>query len=260
MSERGDSGTYLFVKEGKRRSEKPRETKARVIERPIDAERIRYQRPTLDPSQVDGRLVFFFEPDGEVAEMYRGVGEQLLAVRPTDRCVRLTSPRARAGRTTTALNLASALAEGHRVTVVDLDLTGPDIATAFGLSNPPCLLDMIEARQSDPRAPLDLVMISDGLALLLVANPLDADAAASVFAQPELGRILAEVAAASDLVIVDGPVALPESLASIQGLVPGTLLVVRPEAMTGADYEQTLGVLEGADVVGAVLNAAPQST
>ncbi len=279
MSERRnrrDTGTYLFVKEGSRRGgsqERPPRASEGVRDRvrqqlasdsmmiPLDeitAERLRHLRPRLQPEDLDPRLVFFLEPDGAIAEEYREVAARLVAEHAGVRRILVASPQMGSGKTVTALNIACALAESRRVTVLDLHLTRPGVAAAFGLKLETGLVELTHARRRDHRAPLDVVLLSDQLAALPLKAPLGPDEAEALLGKSELARIVEELAATSDVLLVDGPAVLEErALAGLWPLVDASLLVVRPSELGSGAYERALDLVAARPVVGTLVNGAP---
>lgn len=270
---RKDAGTYLFVREGGRRGARPTPPPERADDpvraqlssdsllMPLDvlnAARLRYLRPRLKPDAVDPRLAFFLDPNGEVAEDYREAAQRLVGADIDARRILVTSPRRGSGKTLTALNLASAVAEQQRVTVVDLHFARPGVIGAFGLKPDAGLVELTRARRRDHRAPIDLVLLADRLAALPLLGPLDAEEAAALAESSELGRLLEEVAFGADLLIADGPPVLEDGgLDALWPLVDAVVLVVRPSELGSGAYERALDVLEGRVVVGTVVNGAP---
>ncbi|MDP2012642.1 MAG: AAA family ATPase, partial [Actinomycetota bacterium] len=89
-------------------------------------------------SASDTHLVMLEAPATNQAESYRTLRTALQYVRVDDpiRLLQITSPDAQDGKTTTAANLAVALAlTGRRVLLVDLDLRRPRLHEFFGKNN-----------------------------------------------------------------------------------------------------------------------------
>ncbi len=261
------TGTYLFVRppeqrrvrQGERSSGPPPARPLGPREpafdgpEPPSAARLRHRRPRLEAAALDGRLVFFLEPQGEVAAGYREAAARLVQDVAGARCVWVTAPSPGAGRTTTALNLASALAETMRVTLVDLDFAAPGVARAFGLEDGPGLRDFARARRRDRAAPIDLVLLGERLTALTAGTADEAGAGG-----PALRRVLEEASGAADLLLVDGPVAGDAAaLGAASDLIDAVVLVVRPLDLATGACEAALGALAGRRLLGVIVNDAP---
>ena len=166
------------------------------------------------------RLVMAEEPGSVHAEAFRMLRTNLEFVNPDRRArtIAVTSAVNEEGKSTTAANLAMALAlGGSRVILVDLDLRLPSVHRFFGLSDRPGVTDVAldEATFGDALVsiPLDTDERSgfrangsgdpQGLKVLPSgALPRDAGEFASSHA---LGSLLAELRQQCDVVIIDTP-------------------------------------------------------
>jgi len=212
---------------------------------PREAIQVRHVRPRLSPQRVDARLFFLLQPDAAPAEEYRALSRSLRVQAAGATRVWIVGARPGAGATLTCLNLAAALSETMRVTVVEV---APKAAVAqrLGLAQP---------RPWDPEArePLDLWLVGDRLAVLC-----SAELAAESDALESGARVLAAAATAADIVLVDGPGhADAHTVARMSGLVDAVVLVVRPGDLGTGAYEHALTALHGLRVVGVVVNSAP---
>jgi non-specific protein-tyrosine kinase len=85
------------------------------------------------------RFVVERKPESPEAEAYRAIATKLrsyLRMNPASRVFLVTSPGAGEGKTTTAINIAGALAlSGLRVLLVDGDLRAPTIGKTFGIDD-----------------------------------------------------------------------------------------------------------------------------
>ena len=92
----------------------------------------------------DRRLVMIHEPDNPAAEPYRMLRASLEMSRPSDhRAIMVTSAVEAEGKSTTAANLAVAMARaGQHVALVDLDLYRPGLERWFRLPPRPGLTDV----------------------------------------------------------------------------------------------------------------------
>jgi protein-tyrosine kinase len=188
-------------------------------------ERLR-TRPSWVPGSGDGKP--------SVTDAYRIMRTNLLAAvddieRPT---VMFTSATAGEGKTSTVVNLAPMLAvAGRRVVVVDLDLRHPEVHTALALPNERGVTDVLRGDASLVDC-LKYVAVrgetgsSDQGLYVLTSGPLPPDPT-ELLGDHRAARMLEELAARSDIVLVDSPPVLPvaDSLV-LARLVSGTVLVV----------------------------------
>src|SRR2546425_2142793 len=105
----------------------------------------------------DGHLVSLVDPTSFEADQYRTLRLVLEQMHAGKKLIAVTSAVAGDGKTTTALNLAGALAHAPeaRILVMDLDLRTPSLGNRLGLINQsPGLVDLI----LDPELTLDDVV------------------------------------------------------------------------------------------------------
>ena len=207
---------------------------------------------------VDPHLVSLLAPSGFEAEQYRGLRhlvEQLhkaaqLAV------IAVTSPAVADGKTTTAINLAGALAQSQdaRVLLVDADFRWPSVAGHLGLENPhhgglvEALLDgslgLDAVVRRRPPFRLDLLPAGEPPA-----------APYELLRSPRLGELLEAARRAYDFVVEDTPplVALPDARV-LSRWVDGILLVVAAHKTPRRLVGEALSLLDPDKVVGLVFN------
>lgn len=221
----------------------------------VDGSRVRFREPRLSPADFDRRLVSIFDPQGAARLDYEHLADRILAAAAGRQQVVVTAAAPGAGRTTTALNVGLVLAGERRVTVVDLDLWNPGVGGAFGLPRTQGLTTLLRSRRRDPRAPIDLVSITQGLSILPAGPAVDSRSAERLLAMPELDRVLAELACVSDLVLIDAPPVLAEgareAILRLAGLV---LVVVSPNGIAEREYSRVEAALPRAELIGAVVN------
>jgi tyrosine-protein kinase Etk/Wzc len=170
-------------------------------------------------------LVAHFAPKSPVAEAYRSLRTNIEFSKLTSpaRSFLLTSSTLREGKSTTAANLALALAQsGKRVLVVESDLRRPLIHTYFGLSREPGLtevllgtLDWHDAIRSVAdvflgKLDMDSVVRTPGLENLsfITSGKLPPNPAELLGAAP-MGKFIQEVTQEFDVVLFDSPPVLP---------------------------------------------------
>ena len=122
------------------------------------------------PPQQDRWLPMLGEPDGPRAASFR-VLRYRLKKQNDPRVIGVTSPRNDEGKTTTAFNLAMALAEDgrERVLLVEANFHRPKIAEMLGFAPPSCFARQLDRSLERPVAPWEVVAaFSDNLHVLAV--------------------------------------------------------------------------------------------
>ena len=158
--------------------------------------------------EINPHLVSLLAPASFEAESYQTLCHLLGQMHKEKglSVIAVSSPTVGDGKTTSAVNLAGALAQTHnaQVLLVDLDLRRPSVSAYLGLatSDHYGLADVI----MDPNIPLDEVLrpcppfnFTTLLNSGAVAAPHD------VLRSPRLGELLAEVRLSYDYVVVDTP-------------------------------------------------------
>lgn len=189
-------------------------------------------------------LISLFIPGSRVAEAFRGLRTNLLfsGLERDIKTIMVTSSTQMEGKTTVAINLAIALSQlGKRTLLVEADLRNPYLHHAFGIPKDPGLTDVLigsarldEAIRSYPdfilgKAGVEGLLDRRGIDNLLLLpcgrqppNPAEFLSAQSV------ANFLAEARQRYDYVVVDSAPVLPVADPAILGSrVEGTLLVVR---------------------------------
>jgi succinoglycan biosynthesis transport protein ExoP len=201
------------------------------------------------------------DPDDPAAEAYRTLRTSVRFLDPDHplQVLAVTSPSASEGKTTTAVNLAVALAQsGERVVLVDADLRRPSVASILGIEGAVGLTDVVTRT-----AALDDVLQQWGsLLTVLPSGPVPPNPSEIVGSQ-SMGSLLDELRERFDVVVVDAPPVLAVTDAVVLSTqVDGVLLVVRAgKTLRGLAIESRRrldGV--GAHVVGCVVNAVASST
>lgn len=205
----------------------------------------------------DVELVMAHRPKDAVAERYRRLRAKLELARDGSgapaRVILVTSSVPDEGKTTTAMNLALAFAEERQrsTLIVDLDLRRPSVGRYV---TPPPSLGLTELL-NDPVG-LDHVLIqmkSPRLSVLPAGRP--AGNPTELLRSATLASTMEELRKSFDWIVVDTPPCVPFSDAAVlQGLVDGTVLVVRAGATAKGSVDRALESLEGGPVLGVVLN------
>jgi protein-tyrosine kinase len=206
----------------------------------------------------DDRLVSLLTPQAFEAEQYRGLRHTVEQVHKRSglSVVAISSPGVGDGKTTTAINLAGALAQTPdvRVLLVDADLRRPSIASRLGIVGPaaPTLADLV----LDPilslddvtcyQAPFNVTVIPAGSAS---TNSYE------LFKAQRFGEILAQARSRFDYIILDtSPLVHVLDARVLSRWVDGYLIVVTCHRTSRKLLAEALNVMEPEKVVGLVFN------
>lgn len=200
------------------------------------------------------------EKAGAVAESYRHFAvrlRQAMASRNA-RTVVITSAVRGEGKTTTACNLALALASisgDRRIALVDLDLRQPAVAPAFGWEPSPGI-DRVLLREV-PLAAARVATDVKGLELFGVEQR--RPNAHEILSQEALQAVLQELSSRYGLVIVDSPPTLlvPDTALLLQHL-PAFVAVARAGTTRTAAFRAMVEQLGRTKLVGSFINEISQ--
>jgi capsular exopolysaccharide synthesis family protein len=171
------------------------------------------------------------------------------------RTILVTSPVAREGKTTTAVNLAAALAQsGERVVLVDADLRRARLGATLGLESNVGLTGVVTRRVA-----LDEALQQWRGMTVLAAGELPPNPS-EVLGSEAMARVIEALRDRADVVVFDVPPVLPVTDAVVLSTqVDGVVLIARYGQTQKAQAAEARRRLEavGARVVGCVLNAAP---
>ena len=219
---------------------------------------------TLQPARadsadsVDDHLVSLIAPGAFEAEQYRAlrhIVEQLHKSRDL-RILAVSSPGVGDGKSTTAINLAGALAQAPeaRVLLVDADLRRPSVAKLLALGgwDGPGLVNAILdptltlERVARPRPPFNLSVIPAGQ---VPASPYE------ILKSPRVGELLEEARRRYDYIVVDAPPLCPvQDCRVLAHWVDGFLLVVAAHHTPRRLVGEALNVVERGKILGLVFN------
>ena len=217
-----------------------------------------------DLDGVDEHLVSLVTPAAFEAEQYRALRHVVEQLHRTAnlQVVAVSSPGAGDGKTTTAINLAGALAQAPeaRVLLIDADLRRPALGHLLGLGDtmgadlvgaivdPSLSLDRI----AQPRPPFNLSVICAGQA---PPSPYE------VLKSPRLGELIEEARRQYDYIVLDTPPLTPiQDCRVIAQWVDGFLLVVTAHRTPRRLVEEALTTLDHTKVLGIVFNQDDRST
>jgi Mrp family chromosome partitioning ATPase len=112
-------------------------------------DQIAVQPVTVSP---ESRLVYYLDPDGPGADRFRLLRMRLLPAWESGKLktIIVTSAHAQEGKSTIALNLATALAERgqKRVLVIETDFYHPTLSERLGIPSGPGLAECLESSQN----------------------------------------------------------------------------------------------------------------
>lgn len=196
---------------------------------------------------------------GAAAESFRQVRTnlQFASISGKDGVVVVTSSVSGEGKSTTACNLAIAMAQsGKSVCLIDADLRRPRIADYLGLEQNVGLTTVLigSASTNDALQPWgdeNLFVLTSGS---IPPNP------SELLGSLELTALVDQLRSAFDTVIIDAPPLLPVTDAAVLSRHGyGVLMVVGCQTVKKHDLERSLQSLDlvGGNVLGIVLNGLP---
>ncbi|MCX5748261.1 MAG: P-loop NTPase [Proteobacteria bacterium] len=208
----------------------------------------------LPDEPPDARLELVIDPDSERSAAFRVLRHHLLEIgRP--QCIVVSSPMGGDGKTTTAANLALALAECGRakVLLVETHVRRPQLASMFKFIPPWCFAEQLAAHRQQPMLPWSLVEIPSLWLHVGAINPrieksqlLDGPAFAIAMERLRLGGY--------DHIVVDGPPVLGSADANLMSdAADAVVLALRARRSTVRDLKRAVDQLGSNRVVGTVL-------
>jgi capsular exopolysaccharide synthesis family protein len=202
-------------------------------------------------------------PHSPEAEALRGLGSSVMLARGEKslRVILVTSSLPREGKSTLAVNFASALSRHSKTCLVDADLRAPKVARAFGIGPGLGLSDLLSGQQSIRLNPIQ------GLPNLMVltAGKLAATSSASeLLSSDTMRKILDALRSKFDSIVIDAPPLLLFAEARVLStLVDGIIMVCRYGVTTRSAMAQSEAVLKAvnaAPVIEVVMNGAQINT
>jgi len=182
------------------------------------------------------------QPEGERA---RAVAEQV-SLAGVRRIVAVASGKGGVGKSTTAVNLALALAaEGARVGVLDADIYGPSQPTMLGISGQPKSAD---GKSIEP-------MVGHGLEAMSIGFMIEGDDQPMVWRGPMVTQALEQLLrqthwGALDYLVVDLPPGTGDIQLTLAQKVPvtGAIIVTTPQDIALMDARKGLKMFEKVDI------------
>lgn len=217
------------------------------------------QQPTgASPQNVDQHLVSILAPSSFEAEQYRVLRHVLKGRRKLDACttIAVSSAIPGDGKTTTAINLAAALAQDPdtRVLLVDADIRRSSISKylELGDASGTGLVDMVQnATLELKKAVRSLTRLN--FSILQAGTP--PEAPHEVLNSPRLGQVLEEARRYYDYIVLDSPPIVPVPDCRILAkLVDGILLVVAAHTTPRQLVAEAMDAMEPEKLIGLVFN------
>ncbi len=205
-------------------------------------------------------LITLTDPRSAAAEAYRTLRTNLTFAgldKPIESLL-VTSPGPDEGKSVALANLAVAMAQGERRTIiVDADLRRPTLHQIFGVSNGRGLTTMFV----EPEAMADPPLLETGVEnlWLLPSGPLPPNPA-DLLGSRRMEEIINALRARADVLLFDAPPVVAVTDAAVLGMkVDGVLLVVTAGRTRRDDVQRARELLERVHVriIGAVLTDAP---
>lgn len=169
----------------------------------------------------------------------------------------LTSPLPQDGKSTLAMNLASALIERGRKSVlyVEADLYHPTVTSSFDLNEPLGFVECLE----EALDPLEVIVRLDPLGWYLLPSGRRETIPAELLQSDAFPALLQRLESNFDWIIFDTPPVLPlTDTVLISGKTDATLLVVRAGLTQRESIEDALNLIGQERALGIVLNDAAE--
>ncbi|HZR63510.1 MAG TPA: CpsD/CapB family tyrosine-protein kinase [Terriglobales bacterium] len=206
--------------------------------------------------RAGSRVIYYSDPRSPAADRFRLLRMRLKTHWSAGKLKKLliASPLAHDGKTTTILNLATALAERNkrRVLVLEADLHHSHIAEVLRLKP---WAGLTECLLEDTVSPLSAVRRIEPLGWYLLPAGEPRRNPTELLQSPAFAQIIQKVSSGFDWILIDSPpvMALTDAI-SIQQHADASLLVVRAGETPREVVDQTVALLGKKNVVGVVLN------
>jgi polysaccharide biosynthesis transport protein len=200
-------------------------------------------------------------PRSPIAEAFRSLRTNLefAGVDSPLHTLLVTSSEPSEGKTTVAVNLAAALAQGEKkVVIIDADMRRPALHRYLQVPNRLGLTDIF--RHPDELS--SAIVTWDKLPLMAITSGGLPPNPAELLSSERMGRILNELKGMADMVIVDGPPFILSDPVVLSAKVDGVLIVIKPGRTRIGAAQGMIEQLDraGARVIGAVMNPITRQT
>lgn len=221
----------------------------------IDAEleKIPVEQANLLP---ESRVVFHTDPRGPAADRFRYLRMSLREPWETGKLKTLliTSALPKDGKSTVALNLATALVENGKrsVLLIEGDLHHPTLRQQLGLQPGPGLSEAIEEKAD----PISAIRKVDPLGIYLLPAGEPRGNPSELLQSEDVVSVMAKLTPLFDWIVIDSPPLAPLADAlALARIADGTLMVARAGQTSVHDVEETIERIGKRRVLGVILNA-----
>lgn len=210
------------------------------------------------PAQIEPHLVSLLAPFTLEAERYRSLSHLLERMHQETGCsvVAVSSPSMGDGKTTTAVNLAGALAQtsAARVLLVEADLRRPTISRFLGLDPAPSR-GLVDAIQASHLSLHDITQPCPQFKLTVLPAGRVSTACTDILNSPRLGSLFTEARHSYEYIIVDTPPMISlTDCRLIERWVDGFLVVVTAHKTPRKLVEEALAGMDQTKLIGLVFN------
>ena len=226
----------------------------------VKSKQMRADNPNV---QLPDRAVGHYSakhPKSSVSEAFRSLRTSLMFSTPEGmpKTILVTSPGPGDGKTTTAINLATVMAQnGSRVLLIDADLRKPRLHRDFGKAQSPGLTNRIAGNQTEGNDSASIVT-TDVEHLFVMPSGNQAPNPAELLSSDRMAKIIAMNARAFDHVILDSaPILGLADAMVLSRLVDGVMVVAQAGVTAKESVKTSMRRLMQvrAPVLGMVLNA-----
>lgn len=222
----------------------------------FDFEQIATEEAVIAPTT---RIVYYTEPDSPAADRFRLLRMRLWPLWESGKLssLAITSAQAQDGKSTVALNLATALAEQgkRRLLLIEGDLHHPSLTQRLELPARSGLAECIEA-SLDPVSALRRV---EPLGVYLLPGGQPQNNPTELLQSPLLPKIFERLRPCFDWILVDTPPAVPlTDTLSFRDCVDACLLVVRADVTPREAVEAAVARVGKKHLIGMLLNGAEE--
>jgi capsular exopolysaccharide synthesis family protein len=206
----------------------------------------------------DERIPALFSAYGFASEQFRLLATRLqqMQQKGTLKSILLSSSVAQEGKSLLTVNLAMALARGGRqkILVLDADLRNSGFCRTLKMEERSGIRDWYHSN----RPITDFICRLAGLNVWVLPAGQDAVDPLELLKSPQMAKLLSEMSAAFDWVLIDSTPLLPIADAEVlSGIADGTIVVVRRDKSVKPDLKQALARVAPAKMIGLLLNDFP---
>jgi capsular exopolysaccharide synthesis family protein len=206
----------------------------------------------------DDRIPALCSAYGFASEQFRLLATRLqqMQQKGTLKSILLTSSVAQEGKSLLTVNLAIALAQGarQRILLVDADLRNSGVGRTLRMGEPSGIRDWYQST----RPITDFICRLAGLNVWVLPAGQAAVDPLELLKSPRMFKLLSEMSAAFDWLLIDSTPLLPIADAEVLSrLTDGTIVVVRRDKSVKPDLKQALARVAPSKMVGLLLNDFP---